>query len=211
MNPLIIAGGLGAAALALAAGSKPEAPPPAKSAAPADQVAITKAGDSAPPVVVAAQPAAPTPSKVELPKSAGSVVGTVVAGIAVSNAVGNAVEKLAGEGAGDVARLNLVAATGIATKAITEKVLVKVGAPPEVAKHVGITTGAAVVIGAPAAIAIKGGAELISLGIKAVAGAKVESAVRGAVSELDPTKPGSLANKAVKPVSKVVKALGKIF
>lgn len=212
MNPIAIAGGLGAAALAAwAIERKQEAPPPAApKAAPADQVAPTLAGQVAPPVALTASPGAPAVPKLEVPKSAGSTVATVAAGIAVNSAVANLVEKAAGKGAADVTAINISAAPAVLAKKLTENVLVKVGAPPEVAKHTAITVGAAVVIGAPA-IPLKAGAELVSLGIKAVAGQKAEETVRNAVSQLDPTKPGSIANKAVQPVSKLVKGIGKIF
>ncbi len=186
------------------------APPPVAAAAPPADIAVKSAGEFAPPVAPPAA-AGPPPSATPNPGGAGKLIGTVVAGINASNAVGNLVEKVAGSGAGDLARINIGFAPAILAKAGTEQVLAAIGAPPSVAKHTAITVGAAALVGAPGIIA-KGFGELASLGIKAIAGQSAENAVRGAVSQLDPTKPGSIANTVVvKPVASIIKGLGKIF
>ncbi|HYI00569.1 hypothetical protein [Hyalangium sp.] len=206
MNPLVIAGAAAITVTAALLLTRKGAPPPAAAAAPPADFAVKSAGDFAPPVAppaaVGAPPSAPKP---------GNLIGTVLAGINANNAVGNVVEKVAGGGAGDVARINVTFAPAILAKVGTEKVLAQIGVPESVAKHTAITVGAAALVGVPGIIA-KGFGELGSFGIKAIAGEKVEQAVRGAVSQLDPTKPGSVANTViVKPVASIIKGLGKIF
>jgi hypothetical protein len=144
-----------------------------------------------------------------VPKAAG-VLGTAIGGVKANAAVSALVESAAGKGAGDVAAINISLAPAILAKVGTEKLLAHAGVPPNIAKHTAITVGATALVGAPA-IALKAGGELFSAGIGFVAGKGAEKAVRGAVSQLDPTKPGSLANKAVQPVSKLVKGIGKLF
>ncbi len=208
MHPLAIAAGVGLGALALnmAASSPPPAPPPISK----QDEAAQRGGAVALPVVAAAVSQPPVPPKLEIPKAAGSAA-TVAVGIKVNNAVADAVEKVAGQGAGDLARLNISAAVPLLAAKGTQALLVKAGAPPEVAKHAGITVGAVAVAGLPG-LAIKGAAEAASLAIKLVAGKKVEEVARGTVRQFDPTLNGSVANKlVVQPASKVVKALGKIF
>jgi hypothetical protein len=214
MNPLVIPGAVALAALALDKASAREAAArtqaeAALKAAPTEDAAQARAGEATPSVTPPAAEGPPPVFKPAVPKAAG-VAATVFAGIKANAAVGDFVEKVAGEGAGDVARINISLAPALLAKEATQRVLAHVGAPPGVAKHVGITVGTVALVGAPG-VAIKAGAELLSAGIKVVAGKKTEQAVRNAVSQFDPTKKGSLANKAISPISKGVKALGKLF
>ncbi|WP_143195443.1 hypothetical protein [Archangium sp. Cb G35] len=99
---------------------------------------------------------------------------------------------------GHVASVGFVAQQGL------EKLAEAVGIDKELGKDIGqvggIAAAAGLVFGAPvvgAVAAVKGAAELASAAIGAIAGEETEKAVRGAVSELDPFKTGSLANQVI--------------
>jgi hypothetical protein len=206
-TPLIIAAGVAAAgALAWYLTRSGAAPAPG-AAGPATDAATAQLGQVALPGVPPANTGIVPPSG-GMP---GGVLGTVAGGIKVNNAVGDLVEKVGGQGAGDLARINITTAPALLAKVGVQTGLAKVGVPPEAARQIGLTTGLAVAGGVPAVLA-KGTGEVISKGISLVLGKKAEQSVRSAVSQLDPTKPGSIVNKAVvKPVSTIVKGLGKLF
>jgi hypothetical protein len=214
-------GGVAAAGL-LYILTRDETPPPAttvdKAAPPNDPQAANGAGlrmDKAVPVA-----GTTPPLKAMLPVDAGdlaknlggSVGGTIVAGIKVNNLVGNLTEKIAGQGAGDLARVNPLTAVGTLTAKAAEQTLAKLGLPTPVQKQVSVTVGAAAVVGIAPAVAAKVAGEGASALIKLVAGQKAERAVRDVVKQFDPTSSKSIVNKAiVKPIASGVKLLGKIF
>jgi hypothetical protein len=191
-----------------------------------NQEQAVQAAAAAPPMVAPAvvmpKPAAPAqlaaaPSAPTLPKlpQALSTFGTAVAGVQVQAAIGSAVEKVGGVEAGKVATVAQAAVgLGILVGKGTEKLADALGAPKEVGATAGILTGTAVVFGAPAAVGV---ASLKVAGVaaqavlKAVAGEKVEAAVSGAVSQLDPFLKGSVANTVVTPIAVGVKAIANVF
>src|SRR6185312_7095022 len=148
------------------------------------------------------------------PSGAGATVATVAAGVMVQAAIGTVADRLAGEGIGNVARIAPVGA-GVAMVGgkLVEQGLESLGLGNEAARQFGVGTAVAIGVSAPVAVAVLGAQVVgkgVELAIKAVAGEAAERAVAGAVSQLDPTLPGSAANTVVSVAAAPVKALGSL-
>ncbi len=187
------------------------------------QAALAAAAPAAAPQVAAAQGVAPPAQQAahegqgglpKLPSSLGTLA-TVAAGVKVQNVIGNVAEAVGGEGAGNVARVApAVVGAGVIIGKGVQRGLEAVGVANEPSRVAGVVAGVAVVAGAPVAVAAlttQVAGSLLQEGLKAVAGEKVERAVSNAVSQFDPFKPDSLANKAVQPVANAVSFVGGLF
>jgi len=151
-----------------------------------------------------------------IPAGVGSTLATVGAGLALDEGLAAVVGAVGGnEAEKDLTRLTGIAgAAGILVGKGAEEAAKAIGldkggqqASKEIA---GIGTVLAPIVGAPAFLAIAE-AKLVGEGISAVVGAvageKAEQDLRNAVSQLDPTKTGSLANQVVETVTAPLQAI----
>ena len=222
MLPLIVAGGALAVTGALVlAKPQPALPPPAPPVPPAGPVEDRGTAGGGTPAVVPPQPItagpppAPKPFPLELPKELGDVgklAGQIGVGLKVADAIGQGVEKLAGQGAGNLARIALPAAVGFAAKGATEKLLAKVGLPSgsKANKLISQTVGVAAGTGG-LGVPLKLTAEAVSLGIRAIGGKKAEEDTRSFFRKLDPSNHTNVTAKPFAAVGSAIKSLGGLF
>ncbi len=183
------------------------------------QAQAAAAPPSAPAQAVVGPPPPPAPApgntgKPEVPKAL-TTAGTITAGVQLQNALGNAAESVAGKGIGDVARVApaLVGVGAVLGKG-AQQLTASVGAPKGVSTAVGVATAAGVVLGAPVAVGAASVALAGAIGkgaITAVVGDAAYKRVSAVVSQFDPTRPGSIANKPVAVASAAVKGVGKVL
>jgi len=138
-------------------------------------------------------------------------LATVLGGVQVQNLMGDIAEKVGGKGAGDTARVVQPSlGAGLIIGKGTERLLENAGVPSGVAKYGGLGAGVAFTFGAPAVVGALS-LQAAGSGLKAVGGLVIgkEAAqkVSNAVSQFDPLKSGSVANKVVGGVSSAVKKL----
>ncbi|MFE8599829.1 hypothetical protein [Archangium violaceum] len=115
----------------------------------------------------------------------GTAASTVKLGIQAAELQRQFVTSIAGEGAGNAAVLNPMLTVGLTVKTAAEKLGTELGIPADINRRLAQTAGVAV--GAPALLPIKVTAEVVSLGIRAVAGEEAERAVRDVVKQFDIT------------------------
>ncbi|QRN92839.1 hypothetical protein JRI60_26890 [Archangium violaceum] len=222
---VVIIGALGAAGAAYAlTRSKPPAgptappPPPAPPVQPAGPVASPSTAGAGVPATPAPAPVnvgAPTlPPVLSGASQALSTVASTAAmvgvGLKAADAIGTVVEKVAGEGAGNLARVFAPAAVGFGVKGVTEKALTAIGVPAQVTKVISQTTGIAAATGG-LGVPIKLTAEVVSAGIGLVAGKKVEQDVRSVFRAIDPSNSKNITSKPFSAIGSAVKSLGSLF
>jgi hypothetical protein len=223
---VIVAGGALAVVGALAlAKPKPAAPaaPPVPPAGPVDDKGTAGAGAPAqafvPPAPITAgppPPAVPFLSDLtkELPKELGGlgkVAGQIGVGLQVADAIGQGVAKLAGEGAGNLARIAMPAAVGFAVKGGVERLLDKVGVKSgsTANKLISQTAGVAAAtggLGVPIKLAAEGVSKVIGLIDK-----KAEQDTRTFFRNLDPSNHRNVTAAPFAAVGNAIKGLGGLF
>ncbi|ATB36288.1 hypothetical protein CYFUS_001702 [Cystobacter fuscus] len=141
----------------------------------------------------------------------GSSAATVTMGLQATDAMRQVVTAIAGAGAGNTtAVFGAGAGLGFVAREGVEAVGSALGVPAEISRRVAQTVGVAVADPTGILTSLKVTGEVVSLGIRAVAGADAERAVRDVVAKLDITDPRNAVHAPVAAVASAVSAAANV-
>lgn len=139
------------------------------------------------------------------------VAGTLTLGFQVADAVRTGVTAIAGQGAGNISAVVSGAGVGIVVKTGVEAVGNALGIPAEFNHRIAQTVGVAAADPTGIVTAAKVTGELVSLGIRAVAGKEAERAVRDVVKKFDISDSRNAIHAPVAAVATAVSTVANVI